>query len=170
MEFRVDKLNRIITFVGSYVIKNLTNSDLFCVRYNENKVRIDEEEILLEKGDLLPVEKDWGVQFSFNKKSFTILTQVKSMESLSYLKSESNRFKLAIVQRKTVSRHVIFQLKSPLIISNCLPKDIKIQFVRQGKTLSTKDIAAQTSHEVFADEDIHELRFKVITDGFYWSQ
>ena len=61
-------------------------------------------------------------------------------------------------------------MRSPLIINNCLPKNISIQFIVGGKTLSTKEIKSQMQHEVFANEDLSNLQFKIVTNGFYWSR
>ena len=64
----------------------------------------------------------------------------------------------------------VLELKSPLLINNCLPKDISIQFIVGGKTLSTKEIKSQKKHEVFANESLNKLQFKIMTEGFYWSR
>ena len=118
---------------------------------------------------MIPLEKFGFIQFSFNKKTFTEIAQPSNLQQLSFLKSESNKFKLSVTGKTTVCGHQVFNLRTPLIISNCLPKDIKVQFIKQGKTVSTKDIPAHTSHEVFANEEVIDLRYKVIVDGFYWS-
>lgn len=69
-----------------------------------------------------------------------------------------------------IGGHKMYYLRTPLVISNCLPKNLKLQFIKGGKTVSTKDIGAQTTHEVFANENILDLHFKVMVEGFYWSQ
>ena len=56
-----------------------------------------------------------------------------------------------MIERKSSLNHSIFNIWAPLVINNCLPKDIKIQFIIRGKTASTKDIPAQEDHEVFAN-------------------
>lgn len=152
------------------MVKNLTESEIYCVRFNEKKERIDKEEILMGIDEQIPIEKSWLVQFSFNKKTWTTLCPVANFSSLNFLKAESEKFRFSLTEKKTVGGHQIYQLRTPLIISNSLPKNIKLQFIKQGKTVSTKDIPAQTSHEVFANEEILNLKYKVIVDGFYWSQ
>ena len=87
LQFKINKLNRIITFVAPTVIRNLTKSPLYCVRYNENKERIDKEEILLDIDDMVPLEKFGFIQFSFNKKTYTEMAQPTNLQQLSFLKS-----------------------------------------------------------------------------------
>lgn len=78
LDFKMDKLNRILCFVNSLVIKNATYSKLYCIRYNEKKEPI-EENILMEPGDIISIEKEWYVKFSFNLKSFTTLVKGKAL-------------------------------------------------------------------------------------------
>lgn len=42
LEFRIDQLNRIISFVDRFVIKNFTNLKLFCVRFNEKRNKLED--------------------------------------------------------------------------------------------------------------------------------
>ena len=37
LDFRMEKLNRVISFVNNCVIKNATFSPIYCIRYNEKK-------------------------------------------------------------------------------------------------------------------------------------
>lgn len=50
LDFRMEKLNRVICFMGNCVIKNDTIKPLYCVRYDKNKKQL-EESILMEPGD-----------------------------------------------------------------------------------------------------------------------
>jgi hypothetical protein len=38
-----------------------------------------------------------------------------------------------------------------------------------GDKVHTKDITAQTAHEVNANVDFYQLKYKINVPGFYWS-
>lgn len=61
-----------------------------------------------------------------------------------------------------ISGHSAIMIRAPFVILNCLPKNMDIQFISGGKQVSSKQIPAQGSHEVFANEDITNLKFKIL--------
>jgi hypothetical protein len=115
------------------------------------------------------VKELWYAQFSFNKTTFTSPTKICNLRKMSEIKSESERFKFSINEKLTVLRHSTIYLRAPFLIMNCLAKGIKFQFVSYDKQISTKEIKSQEVHEVFANEVFENLKFKISTEGFYWS-
>jgi hypothetical protein len=77
---------------------------------------------------------------------------------------------LSVAEKRLIMGHSILVLRAPFVILNCLPKNIEIQFLNNGKQVSSKQILAQGSHEGFANEDVYNLSFKLTCEGFYWSQ
>lgn len=65
--------------------------------------------------------------------------------------------------------HSTIMIRTPFVILNCLPKDIEIQFFSNGKQVSSKSIISQGFHEVFANDDVYNMSFKLSCEGFYWS-
>lgn len=57
---------------------------------------------------------------------------------MSEIRGESERFKLNVNTRQTIQAHEIISLKAPFCISNCLPKNIKVQFISNAKYVSTR--------------------------------
>mgnify|MGYP006995452339 CR=1 FL=1 len=74
--------------MNNLVIKNATFTGIYCIRYNEKKEPM-EENILMAPGDLVPIERNWFVKFSFNMKSFTPLSNASDLLQMNTLVSES---------------------------------------------------------------------------------
>lgn len=50
----------------------------------------------MQPGDIIPVEKNWFVKFSFNLKSYTLLAKATDLQQTDFLRAESEKFKLVI--------------------------------------------------------------------------
>ncbi len=51
-----------------------------------------------------------------------------------------------------------------------MPKLFNLQFLNKAKTISTKPVGPQSTHEVCASEDISVLNFKILIPGYSWSK
>ena len=45
-----------------------------------------------------------------------------------------------------------------------------LQFVAKARTVKTKPISKQSSHEVCASEDISQINLKIYFEGYNWSR
>lgn len=104
--------------------------------------------------------------------SFTTLEKVSDLYNLTYWIAETKKFRLVVQEKRVILGHSIFNIRSPFVVMNCLPKDLEMKFIVAGKEVSkeSKKIPSQGSHEVYANQDILELRYKIMCEGFYWSQ
>lgn len=59
---------------------------------------------------------------------------------------------------------------APFIINNCLPKSFNMQFLKKAKTIFTKSLEQQSTHEVYSSEAIQNLEFKILINGYSWSK
>lgn len=150
LEYKIDKLNRIIRFMGSNILKNCTSSGLYVNLFNKNKEKLGET-VFVESGKLIPVFAAGGFQVSLNNNTWTHMGIPSYINDPADLKAESGKYKLSVSKKRRMHNQYIIEIRSPLIINNCLPKDVSLQFIQKGKTLSTKLIKSQVSHEVFAN-------------------
>jgi hypothetical protein len=128
----MNQLNRNICFINNLVIKNETEESLLFLQFDENKKPI-ENEISMKPGDLISVERNWFVQFSFLKSSShskttnrasTPLTNVSNLFNEQILLEENKKFQLTVSKKHEIIGHSMIIIRAPIIIHNCLPKDI----------------------------------------------
>lgn len=74
--------------MDKYTIRNGTNTKIYCIRFRENREKL-EEYLELAPQDVIPVKGEWYVQFSFNLKTFTPVCKVDSLSVRDDIKAES---------------------------------------------------------------------------------
>jgi hypothetical protein len=88
----------------------------------------------------------------------------------SLVESSSGKFNLIWNKKIATDKYQVYEVMPPLIVHNCIPKDLEIQFLVKASTKKSKTIPAQASHEVCAGEKISTLEFRLNILGYSWSK
>jgi hypothetical protein len=81
IEFKVDKLNRIIRFLSDTVIQNELTHTLYVKRYFKNGI-VDADDLVIEKKQMLALDNVKEIQISFNQKSYSEKANINNIKSI----------------------------------------------------------------------------------------
>lgn len=100
---------------------------------------------------MIPLDNIESFSISISGSSYTKEVLVSDVNSITSLVEESKgKFNLIWNKKTDNEKYQVYEVIPPLIVHNCIPKDLEMQFVVKASTKRTKSIPAQASHEVCA--------------------
>lgn len=81
VEFKVDKLNRIIRFLSDTILQNELTHTLYVKRYFRNGT-VDSSDFIIDKKQMLALDDVKDIQISFNRTSYSEKANINNIKSL----------------------------------------------------------------------------------------